>query len=140
MTSAKDAPDNWERKNVKNTAKLLYWNIAWVVSLAIAVFGPKLIWEFATLPTVAGLLFNLGIGFGMIMANKRYLQGLDEMQQKIFLEASAITLGVGLVCGVNYELLEDVKLIPFQPEISHLVMLMSFTFMVALINGRRRYQ
>ena len=83
---------------------------------------------------------NLGVGVGMIVANKRYLQGLDELHQKIFLDAGALTLGVGLVGGLSYELLEDVKLISFEPEISHLVMLMSLTFLVGMILGNRRYQ
>lgn len=105
-----------------------------------AAFGPKTIWDFATLPTILGVLVNLAIGFGMIAAHKRYLQGLDELHQKIFLDAGALTLGVGLVCGLGYELLEDIKLISVKPEISHLVMLMCLTFLAGLIFGHRKYQ
>ena len=83
---------------------------------------------------------NLGVGFGMIMANKRYLRGLDEMQQKIFLEAGALTLGVGMVCGLSYELLEDIRLISYEPEISHLIILMCLTMMAGMIAGKRRYR
>lgn len=73
------------------------------------------------------------------MANKRHLQGLDEMQRKIFLDAAALTLGVGLVCGLSYELMAQAKLIPFEAEISHLVILMSLTFLAGMIAGHRRY-
>ena len=59
----------------------------------------------------------------MILTNKRYLNGLDELMRKIQLEAMAISLGVGLVCGLSYELLEDIKLITFEPEVSHLIIL-----------------
>ena len=52
----------------------------------------------------------------------------------------ALTLGVGLVIGSSYELLEDIKLIPFEPEISHLIILMSLTYCVGIILGNRRYQ
>lgn len=140
MTESKTDSDDWAASTAKNTVRLGYWTFAWVGTMAIAAFGPKLIWDFATLPTILGVLVNLGVGIGMIMANRRYLQGLDEMQQKIFLEAGALTLGVGLVFGLSYELLEDIRLIPFQPEIPHLVVLMSLTFLAGMIAGHRKYQ
>ena len=140
MNVSKTESKDWLAKGVKNTVRLRYWTLAWVLSMALAAFGPKLIWDFATVPTIITVLINLGIGFGMIMANKRYLQGLDEMQQKIFLEAGALTLGVGLVCGLGYEQLEDIKLISFEPEISHLIILMCLTFMVGMIIGHRKYR
>jgi len=137
--SNKDSGDQAAR-NKKNTAYLGYWTLAWLVTMAVAAFAPKLVWDYATLPTILAVLVNLAVGFGMIMANKRHLQGFDEMQQKIFLDASALTLGVGLVCGLSYELLEDIKLIPFEPEISHLCILMCLTFMVGMIAGHRKYR
>ncbi len=132
--------DDWTTTNAKSTLSLGYWTAAWVASMTIAAFGPKLAWDFAVLPTVIGVLVHLGAGCGMILANKRYLTGLDELQQKIFLEAGALTLGVGLVAGLGYELLEDIRLISFEPEISHLVMLMCLVFMVGMINGNRKYR
>ena len=131
---------DWAVRNKKNTARLGYWTFAWLMTMAAAAFGPKLVWDFATLPTVIAVLTNLAVGFGMILANKRHLQGLDEMQRKIFLDASALTLGVGLVCGLSYELLEDIKLISFEPEISHLVMLMCVSFMAGMVAGHRKYR
>ena len=76
----------------------------------------------------------------MILANKQYIQGLDELHRKIFLDAGMLSLGVGLVCGLSYEMLEDIKLITFEPEISHLVILMCLTFLTGLIMGHRKYQ
>lgn len=140
MIEKKTDAIDWESNQKKNTIRLGYWTFAWVVTMAIAAFGPKLIWDFATLPTVVGVIFNLAVGFGMIMANKRHLRGLDEMHQKIFLEAGALTLGVGLVCGLSYELLEDIRLITFEPQISHLVVLMCMTFLGGMIAGQRKYQ
>jgi hypothetical protein len=124
----------------KSTARAKYWSIAWVLSSALAAFGPKLLWDFHTGLTILGVFINLAIGFGMVVANKRYVQGLDEMQRKVFLDAAALSLGVGLVCGLAYELLEDIKLITFQPEISHLVMLMCLTFLTGMIVGHRNYR
>ena len=140
MNYTNPRPTDWVTINKRNTARLAYWTFAWVMTMARAAFGPRFIWDFATLPTIMALIVNLGIGFGMIMSNSRYLQGLDEMHRKIFLDASAFTLGVGLVCGLSYELLESIKLISFQPEISHLVVLMCLTFLAGLVFGHRKYQ
>jgi hypothetical protein len=131
---------NWKTRQKDNTFRLMYWTSAWVVTTAIAIFGPKLMWDYATLPTIAGVLFNLAVGFGMILANKQHLQSLDEMHRKIFLEAGILTLGVGLVCGLSYALLESTRLITFQPEISHLIILMALTFLGGTFAGHRKYR
>jgi hypothetical protein len=140
MNDLKTDSETWTKRNARNTLHTCYWTVAWVLSTAVAVFGPKLMWDFATLPTILGVLLNLGVGVGMILATKRHVLGLDEMQQKIFLDAGALSLGVGLVCGLNYELLEDVKLISFEPEISHLIILMGLTFIAGAIAGHRKYR
>jgi hypothetical protein len=44
------------------------------------------------------------------------------------------------VCGLSYELLEDIRLISFEPEIAHLVILMGLTFMAVMIAGHRKYR
>ena len=131
---------SWQSEYVKNSTRLLFWNASWVLSMALAAFGPKLIWDFQTGPTILGVLMNLAFGFGVILATKRHLHSLDEMHQKIFRDAAVLTLGVGLVCGLSYELLEDIKLISFEPEISHLVILMVLTFLGGMINGHRQYR
>ncbi len=117
-----------------NTVQLGLWTGAWVLTTALAA------WEFNTPLTILGVLINLGIGFGMILANKRHLKGLDELMRKIQLEAMAFSLGVGLVCGLSYELLEDIKLITFEPEVSHLIILMAITYIGGVIAGNRRYK
>ena len=140
MNKQKTDSNDWAAKSLKNSVRLMGWNAAWVVSMALAAFGPKLMWNFETSLTILFVLINLGIGFGMILANKRYLNGLDELHQKIFLDAAVFTLGIGLVCGLSYELFEDIKLIPFEPEISHLVILMCLTFLTSMVVGHRKYR
>jgi hypothetical protein len=124
----------------KNTLRLFFWTVAWVLATAGAAFGPKSLWDFNTLPTILGVLVHIGIGFGMIRMFKQYLLGLDELQRKIQLDAMALSLGIGLVLGSSYELLEDIKLIPFEPEIPHLLILMSLTYVVGTVLGHRKYQ
>ncbi len=134
------APGNREANVAKANVKLKYWTTAWLLSTALAAFGPKLIWEFHTLLTTLGVFINLGTGFGMILATRAYVQQQDEMHQKIFLDAGALTLGVGLVVAIGYELLEEIKLITFEPEISHLVIFMCLTFLSGMIAGHRKYR
>ena len=105
MSDSNSDGGDWAAKTRKSTAHVGYWTLAWLATTAVAAFGPRLVWDFATLPTVLGVLVNIVVGFGMILATRRHLRGLDEMQQKIFLDAGALTLGVGLVCGLSYELL-----------------------------------
>ena len=132
--------DSWAVSNQRNSTQLLYWSTAWVVSMALAAFGPKVIWDFDTFFTISSVIASLVVGFGMILATKKYVSGLDEMHQKIFRDAATLTLGVGLVCGNSYELLEDIRLISFEPEISHLIILMCLTFLTAMTSGHRKYR
>ena len=132
--------NDWKARTVRNTIRLGFWTGAWVVTMAVAVFGPKFIWDFNTVPTIFAVLVNLGIGFGMIVANKHHLKGLDEMQQKIQLEAMALSLGVGLVVGLSYSTLDITNLIAFDAEISHLVILMGLTYLGGVVFGHRKYR
>jgi hypothetical protein len=140
MNELKTNSSSWASNSTRNTARLRYWTIAWLATTALAAYGPKWLWDFDTLLTILGVVINLGVGFGMIVATRNHLQGLDEMQQKIFLDAAALSLGAGLVFGIGYELLEDIKLISFEPDISHLIILMSLTFIAGIIAGHRKYR
>ena len=131
---------NLTARTKTHTIRLGFWTGTWVLSTAVAAFGPKFLWNFNTSLSIVGVLIHLGIGFGMILANNRYLNAVDELMRKIQLEAMALTLGVGLVVGMSYELLEDIKLISFEPQIPHLIMLMGFTYIIGIILGNRRYQ
>ena len=121
-------------------AKVVYWGLAWVLATAGAAFGPELLWGYGTLMTSVAVATQLALGFGMIWAFKGVLLAMDDLQRLIQLEAISLALGVGIVVGVSYELLEDVKLITFEPEISHLIILMSLTYMFGLFLGNRHYR
>jgi len=136
-----DTPQSdWEANNKQNTVRLAGWTAAWVITMAVAVFGPQFVWKSSPWLTLAAIVVNLGVGVGMIIANRRHLKGLDEMQQKIQLEAMALSLGVGLIGGLAYSNLDVTNLIAFDAEISHLVILMALTYMVGIASGVRRYR
>jgi hypothetical protein len=140
MNDLKTRSDSWARTNVKNTLRLGYWTAAWLITMALASFGPVFIWQSNKLLTGLAILLNLLVGFGMIMANKRHLRGLDELQQKIQLEAMALSLGIGLVVGLFYSSLDIANLISFDAEISHLVILVGLTYLAGVIAGHRKYR
>ena len=140
MTKQECDKNSYQTKNNANTVSLRNWTLAWVFTMAIAAFAPKFIWDFNTALTITAVLINIVIGFKMLVANRDYLRGLDELQRTILLEAMALALGVGLVVGLSYELLEDIKLITYQPEIPHIVFLMVITYGLAVVSGHRKYQ
>ena len=121
------------------TVKLFCWTSAWVVTLAIATFGPHFVWTSKAMTLVA-ILVNLAAGAGMILANKDHLENLDEMQRKIQLEAMALALGVALVAGLAYSTADTTDLIPFDAEIGLLVFLVTAAYGLGLLLGYRRYR
>ena len=140
MNNPNPKPGNFSANNTKNTLLLFYWTLAWVLTTALINFGTEYIWLSNKLFTSLAILLNVVIGFGMILAVKRYLKGLDEMQQKIQLDAMALSLGVGLVIGLGYSSMGQTNLIPFEPEISHMIMLMSLTYIAGIFAGLRKYR
>ncbi|MGB5487717.1 MAG: hypothetical protein WBN06_10035 [Lysobacterales bacterium] len=140
MNNPNTKPNGWAANNTKNTLFMLYWTAAWVLTTALVTFGTEYIWPSNKLFTSLAILVNVAVGFGMILAVKRYLKGLDEMQQKIQLDAMALSLGVGLVVGLGYSSMDQTGLIPFDAEISHMIMLMSITYIVGIFAGLRKYR
>jgi len=140
MTETGTKRNGWAAANARNTLLLAYWTGAWVASQALAVFGPGHLWSSTQALTVLALLVNVAMGIGMIMAFRRHLNGLDELQRRIQLEAMALCLGVGLVAGMAYSTLAVTGLIPFDAKISHLVILMGLSYLAGVLLGHRKYQ
>jgi len=140
MNNAKTATGGISARTARNTRRLAYWTAAWLVTMALASFGPTLLWDQTLWLTVGAIVLNLAVGAGMIVANKRHLQGLDEMHQKIQLEAMALSLGVGLIAGLAYSNLDANNVIASDAEISHLVILMGLTYLAGIYRGHRQYR
>ena len=130
----------WEATTKKNVRHLAYWTWSWVLTLALATFGPKFLWDYNSSISILIILINTIIGVGMIVMNRKYIDGLDEMQRKVMMDAMAIALGVGVVGGISYSTLDIVNVIPFDAEIGFLVMLMSVTYIIAILVGSLRYK
>jgi hypothetical protein len=83
---------------------------------------------------------GVAVGVGMILATKKYVMELDELQQKVYLNALGISVGVGLIAGVPVSVMDSYGLIPFKADIAHLIILMGLTFFVSFLYGTRRYR
>ncbi|WP_227006550.1 hypothetical protein [Shewanella donghaensis] len=132
--------NDWKQCNSVNTKRLAKWTAAWVITLAITTFGPVFIWSQNDIITSVAIAVNFLVGIGMIIANKQHLASLDELQQKIQLSAMGLSLGVGLIVGISYSTLDTTGLINAHAEISHLVIVMSLTYMVGILLGNRKYR
>lgn len=140
MNDLKSSSSDWAANSERNTLLLGFWTAAWILTMALANFGPKFIWQSNESITILAIVINMVIGFGMILANRRHLRGLDEMHQKIQLEAMAVSLGVALVVGLSYSNLDITNVIAFDAEISHLVILMGLTYGLGVMFGLRKYR
>ena len=117
---------------------MLAWTFAWVASIAFLTAGVNSLWD-SLLITKIGLLINLAIGIGMIIANKNLFKTYDELQKKIQFEAMAVTLGLVVVVGLVYEVSFDFGVINKEPEFEYLMLFISFSYIASNIINAKRY-
>jgi hypothetical protein len=108
--------------------------------MAVVAFGPSLLWNNNSAVTLLFIVINTIIGVGMLLMNRKYTNALDEMHRKVNMDAMAIALGVGVVGGMSYSMLDIADVISFDAEISHLVILIGLTYFVATVVGYLRYK
>lgn len=123
----------------KHLINLGLWTWSWVATLAIATFGPIFIWEDHKALTTLAIITNLSNGVLMILANRKLFNHYDELERKIHLESLALTLGLTIIVGLTYSLLDQTNLIPFDAEIGVLVGFVGVTYMITLLVNRKRY-
>jgi hypothetical protein len=102
--------------------------------------GPKFLWNKALGFTLLAVGLDVALGVGLILANKKYLEELDELQRKVQLNSLGITVGVGMIAGIPYSVMNSYHVLPFHADVSHLVMLMGLTCVVSNLYGTRRYR
>ncbi|MGC6402344.1 MAG: hypothetical protein ACON4A_02735 [Flavobacteriaceae bacterium] len=126
-----------ERK--KYLLNLGLWTWSWVATLAIATLGPKFIWDDHRALTTLAIITNLANGVLMILANRKLFNHYDELERNIHLESLALTLGLTVIVGLTYSLLDQSNIIPFDAEIGILVGFVGLTYMITLLINRKRY-
>jgi hypothetical protein len=140
MKQAKPKETGYQSRTVKSLARLACWAGAWLAATALMKFGPKFLWNKYLLLTLLAVGVNACMGIGLILAHKRYIAELDELQQRVYLNALGVTVGVVLIAVVPYSVMRTYDVIAFQADISHLLGLMSLTFLVSLLYGSVRYR
>jgi Na+/H+ antiporter NhaD/arsenite permease-like protein len=124
----------------KRVKKLAIWTWTWVATMAIATFGPEFIWDHHPFLTPFAVIVNLANGILMILANRDLINHFDELEKKIHLEALALTLGLAVVVGLSYSLLDTTNLILQDAQISYLVMFIGITYLTSVFINTRRYK
>jgi hypothetical protein len=140
MTHIKALENSYKSRTRKNVLRLFGWNGAWAAATALMAFGPKVLWEKTSVFTLLAFGLDIAVGLGMILANKNYLAELDELQRKVQLNAMGITLGVAVIVGVPFSIMDAQHLIPFHADMADLLILMSVTFAASNLYGTRLYR
>ena len=125
--------------SAKNTIRFLCWTFAWSMTMVLADKAILYEWHSSDLISVIAIVLNAGIGIGMTLSYLRHLKYMDELQRKIQLDALAIAMGVALVGSFSYSLMVTAKFIT-DAEVSDIILLMTFTFVVSVIVGHIRYR
>lgn len=74
----------------------------------------------------------------MILANRKFINSGDELQKKIQLESLGLTLGLAVIIGLSYSLLDQMNLISGNAEISVLVLFIGITYLATVIVNNRK--
>ena len=140
MNPRKPAENGYQSRIWRNTIRLACWGGAWVAATLLMGFGPKFVWNKALVFTLLAAGLDVAVGVGLILAHKKYIAELDELQRTVFLNALGITVGVAMIAGIPISVLNQYDVIPFKADISLLVILMSLTYVVCVAYGNWRYR
>lgn len=119
--------------------QLAFWTMLWVATEALVVFGHKAIWDETAWITAMVLGINVLFGLAMVFTYRNLMNLLDELERKIQLESMGLTLGLTLVVGLGYSVLDITNLIPWDAEIGNLVFFMGICYIACILINTRRY-
>lgn len=120
--------------------QLSLWTLIWVLTEALVVFGHQSLWSATPWITAVFLALNLLVGIGMVWTYKRLMTLMDELERKIQLESMGITLGLTLVAGIGYSVMDITNLIPWDAEIGILIFFTGACYIISMIVNTRRYR
>ena len=123
----------------RNLVRLAVWTFSWVGIKAFLVFGHKALWGGTVWVTSLMLFLDVLIGLGMVIAYRRLLLKLDELEKKIQLESMGLTLGLTLVVGLAYSAMDITNLIPWYADIGFLMQFIAVCYMVCIFINTPRY-
>ena len=139
MSQVNAKPSSLTARLKMTTRRVFIWTLLWLISTALLAFGPKFIWDFEQTWSVLAIVLNLLLGLKMLLANKAHLNVLDEMQRKIHFNAMAVSLGITMITGTVYGLLEPAKILASTPNPSNLLFVMGFSYLIAIMVNNKAY-
>lgn len=139
MSEKSIMPDEAPARSKKNHALIMLWVLAWMATFVAADKAEAYEWYTAGFLSLLAVALNAVIGLIVIVTYMRFLNELDEMQQKIQLNALALAMGIGLVGSVSYSLLVSSGIVA-APDIAVVIALLGGGYGAGLVIGRTRYQ
>jgi len=132
-------PDETPARSKKNHALIMLWIFLWMATFVTVDKAEAYEWYTAGSLSVIAIAINAVLGLLVIVTYMRFLKELDELQQKIQLNALALAMGIGLVGSVSYSLLVSAG-IAAAPDIAVVIALLGGGYGAGLVIGRARYQ
>jgi len=118
------------KRNFKQSKNVLIWTFIWLVSFAILVNGPNNLWENTTF-TIIAAAFNFILIFIMLLANKNHFDVFDEFEKTVQLNAIAVSLFLTIFVGLFFIGVYKSGLINYEPQIDHLVVFSSLSYIIS---------
>ncbi len=119
--------------------QIVAWGFAWSFTWVFATKSLLSGWLPAGAPRLGLILLATGFGAGMVWAYLRFLRATDELRRKIEIDALALAAGVAMIGGVSYRLLKMAGFVSGMEPMDIVILLMSGTYMIAVLLGFRRY-
>jgi len=138
MNEAKKTHWAATEKDQKNQRHIILWSLAWILPFLGVNLAIENDWIRSDALVVAAIIGVTLLGMGVLLAYRRFLRNADELMRKIQLDALALTVGVGVVSGFSYTLLESAGIVA-EAEAMTLVMVMVVTYITSVVVGQRRF-
>jgi hypothetical protein len=127
-------------RNCRNQRGVLLWSLVWMSSWVGVTLALKSGWLASGAPGIVAAIVSTSLGIGTALAYRRFLNGADEVQRKIELEALALAFGVGVVGGFAYWLLERSGAVPIaKSDLLYVLAVTCLTYSAGVLLGKRRY-
>jgi hypothetical protein len=136
----KNKESRYESRIRTSTRQLCAWHGGWAAATLLMAFGPGFVWHKALGLTLAAAGLDIAMGVGMILATKKFVSELDELQRKIWFNALAMALGAGLIVGVPWTVMDAYHVVHLHANFGFLVILQGLTFVASLLYGFLRYR
>lgn len=139
MIYALNESSAYDKRAIRDNLKLVAWIFVWMASLTVSDKAALHGWWEESWITVLSIIINAGLGLWVVYRYRHMLQGMDDLQRKIQLEALAIALGISLVGACSYTLLVTWGYI-IDEEVSDIFALMCVSYAGASMYGVWKYR